>query len=107
MKDDRILLEFIINAIDRIVRYTEAGEDAFYQDEKTQDAVLRNFQTMGNAAGDLSDETQSSHPEIEWSDVIGFRNVIVHDYLGLDLPTVWSIIDQELRPLREKIAMLL
>ncbi len=107
MKDDRILLQFILDAIDRILRYSEMGEEEFYADEKTQDAILRNFQTMGNAAVDLSDGFRSSHPEIEWSDIIGFRNVIVHDYLGVDLPTVWSIIDQEVKPLREKIAHLI
>ena len=106
MKDESILFAFILDAIDRILRYTEAGETAFYQDVKTQDAVLRNFQTMGQAAGDISDETQAAHPEIEWGDIIGFRNVIVHDYLGLDLPTVWSIIEHELPPLRNGIARL-
>ncbi len=106
MKDEKILLEFILEAIDRILRFTEEGETTFYQDVKTQDAVLRNFQTIGQASDDISDETQLAHPEIEWGDIIGFRNVIVHDYLGLDLPTVWSIIAEELPPLREKIKRL-
>jgi uncharacterized protein with HEPN domain len=107
MKDEKILLEFILEAIDRIRSFTEAGEKAFYEDVKTQDAVLRNFQTIGQAADDISDDTQDAHSEIEWGDIIGFRNVIVHDYLGLDLPTVWSIIAKELPPLREKITSLL
>ncbi|HZK75721.1 MAG TPA: DUF86 domain-containing protein [Candidatus Kapabacteria bacterium] len=107
MKDERIFFEHILEAIDRIALYTQAGEAAFYEDTKTQDAVLRNFQTMGQAADDLSDDTQTAYPEIEWGDVIGFRNVIVHDYLGLDLPTVWSIITKDLPPLRENIARIL
>lgn len=107
MKDDKILLEFILEAIDRIIRYTKDGEQAFYDDPKTQDAVLRNFQTLGQAARDVSDAFRQSNPHIDWSDIIGFRNVVVHDYLGLDLPTVWSIIVDELPTLKEKIANLL
>jgi uncharacterized protein with HEPN domain len=107
MKDEKILLEFILEAIDKIRRFTESGEMAFYEDVKTQDAVLRNFQTIGQAADDISDKTQEAHPEIEWGDIIGFRNVIVRDYLGLDLPTIWSIIADELPPLRQEITTLL
>ena len=106
MKDDRIYVEHILEAIDRIAQYTEAGEDAFYQDTKTQDAVLRKFQTMGQAARQMSLQTQELAPNIIWSDLIGFRNVIVHDYLGLDLQTVWSIITDELCELRPKIQSL-
>ncbi len=80
------------------------GEDASYDDKKTQDAVRRNFQTLGQAAGQLSAAERAAHPEIEWRDMIGFRNVIVHDYLGLDLQTVWSIIVNEPPTLRDKIA---
>lgn len=107
MKDEQILFLTMLDSIDRILRYTDIGETAFYDDEKTQDAVLRNFQLIGQVCSDISHETREGHPEIEWSDIIGFRNVIVHDYLGLDLPTVWKIIENELPPLKGKIQKLI
>jgi uncharacterized protein with HEPN domain len=103
MKEAVIYLEHILEAIDRITKYTDAGREAFYKDTKTQDATFRNFQTIGDAARTLSEFFPNLMTDIVWGDVIGFRNVIVHDYLGLDLPTVWSIIVEELQPLRAKV----
>ncbi|MEO7540008.1 MAG: HepT-like ribonuclease domain-containing protein [Pyrinomonadaceae bacterium] len=65
--------------------------EQFAADDKTIDAVARNFEIIGEAANRLSDEFKSGHPEIDWDRIRGFRNRIVHDYFGIDLAIVWNI----------------
>ena len=89
MKDDRAYLEHIRECIDRIQDYTRGGQQAFLGDTKTQDAVLRNLQTLAESARRLSRQFTDANSEIPWKNIIGFRNVLVHDYLGVDLHQIW------------------
>lgn len=66
-------------------------QEHFVKDEKTVDAVIRNFEIIGEAAQRLPDEFKEKHTEIDWIRIRGFRNRIVHDYMGVDLTLVWSI----------------
>jgi len=66
----------------RIEQYCQDGEDAFRASELVQDAVLRNLQTLAESTQRISDRLKASHPEVEWRVIAGFRNVLVHDYLG-------------------------
>ena len=92
-RDNDILVDDMLASCLKIVRYT-AGltYDAFSNDEKTIDAVIRNFEIIGEAANNLSDEFKDQYPQIDWHKMRGFRNRIVHDYAGVDLRMVWSII---------------
>ncbi len=100
---DRLYLDHILSRIDRIVRYTEAGRDGFLRDEKTQDAVVRNVQTLAESTQRLSDEIKARNPEIDWRAISGFRNVVVHNYLGLDPEQVWAIVEHDLPVLRDVV----
>ncbi|HEX9813427.1 MAG TPA: DUF86 domain-containing protein, partial [Myxococcota bacterium] len=94
-------------AIEKIERFLcGLDRDAFLQDDRTVDAVVRNLEIIGEAAGRLSEEFRSSHPGIEWRRMVGLRNRIVHDYFGIDLEIVWTILEQELPGLKEKIRLL-
>jgi uncharacterized protein with HEPN domain len=84
-KDDSLYLIHNLECIDRIQRYTVDGGDAFSEDTKTQDAVMRNLQTLAESTQRLSDELRQQYPAIEWRNIAAFRNVAVHDYLGIDL----------------------
>lgn len=106
MKDDKLYLIHIGECIDRIVEYTAAGKDTFFKDIKTQDAVIRNLQTLGESIKRVSDGVKASHPEIEWKHIAGFRNVLVHDYLGVNLKRVWEVIEKFLPDLKRKIEAL-
>jgi uncharacterized protein with HEPN domain len=108
MKDDMLYLIHISECIDRIERYVgEGGREGFMDSTLTQDAVLRNLQTMAESTQRLSDASQSAHPEIEWRKISGFRNVLVHDYLSVDLERVWLVIDKELPELKQAVTAML
>ena len=99
MKDDRLYLIHITECIERVREYTSAGRSVFMTSHITQDAVVRNLQTMAESTQRLSDAVKDAHPEIDWSGIMGFRNVLTHGYLGLDPERVWNIVEHELSAL--------
>jgi len=103
MKNDRIYLDHILECIGWIESFTAEGRDAFFKDRKTQSAVLRELQTLAESTQRLSDEFKAKYPNIPWQNVAGFRNVIVHDYLGIKLERVWEIIVVDLRMLKTSL----
>ncbi|MGZ8227452.1 MAG: HepT-like ribonuclease domain-containing protein [Methylococcaceae bacterium] len=107
MKDDRIYIEHIIDCIDRIDEYTQNDQFLFMNSPMVQDAVIRNLQTLSESTQKLSDKLKAEHPEINWKAISGFRNILVHNYLGLDLPQIWIVIENRLPQLRESFEKLL
>jgi uncharacterized protein with HEPN domain len=107
MKDDRLYLVYILECVDRIETYTTAGKEDFFDDLKTQDAVLRNLHTLSESAQRLSEDLRVRHPEIDWRAIIAFRNVVVHDYLGMDISQIWDIVTLDLPPLKRSAARIL
>jgi uncharacterized protein with HEPN domain len=100
VKDDRIYLDHIDECLQWIARYTADGKEAFFSDRKTQSAVLRELQTLAESAQRLSSALKEAHPEVPWRGIAGFRNVLVHDYLGIKLDRVWEIVERDLPALR-------
>jgi uncharacterized protein with HEPN domain len=107
VKDDKLYLLHISECIEKIEKYTLSGREAFFVDDKTKDAVIRNLQTMAESAKKTSDDLKAKHPEIEWRDLAAFRNVAVHDYLGIDWNIIWDIVSKDLPVLRPKIQKLI
>jgi uncharacterized protein with HEPN domain len=107
MKDDRLYLVHICESIDRILRYTSDGKEFFLSDTLIQDAVLRNLHTLSESTQRISEGVKSRRPEIDWKAISGFRNILVHDYLGLNLIRVWEVIDKDLPKLRGAAAGML
>jgi uncharacterized protein with HEPN domain len=108
-KDNTLLLNHILSAIKDIEEYmknTSSAED-FTIDKKTHDAVLRNFQIIGEAANNLDENFIESNPEVEWEKVIGMRNFIIHEYFGVDLNIVWDTIKEDLPTFKENVIKLL
>jgi uncharacterized protein with HEPN domain len=103
MKDDKLYLIHISECISRVKQYTSEGEELFFSDTKTQDAVLRNLQTMSESTQRLSEALKLQHADVDWHRISGFRNVLVHDYLGINLVRVWEIIRNYLPELETKI----
>ena len=106
-KDPRVYLAHILECIEKIERFTKDGKERFFNDELIQDAVLRNFEVMGEAAKRLDDAYRAAHPEIPWRALAGLRDVLIHQYEGVDLERVWAIVEQELPGLKQAIAALL
>jgi len=100
-KDNAVYIEHMQDSILRIDEYVES-KALFYDSRLVQDAVIRNLQVMAETSQRLSDEIKNQYPDIPWDDISGFRNILVHDYLGIDLDVIWSVVEQEL-PRLEKV----
>ena len=100
MKDDRVYLKHILRCISRIEEYAAGGPEGFFSSHLVQDATLRNLQTMAESTQHLSSRLKARHPQVEWKALSGFRNVLVHDYLGVDLEYVYQAIEEQLPSLK-------
>ncbi len=107
-RDYRLYLDDILEAVASIREYTKGLDYAsFSEDRKTQDAVIRNLEIIGEAAGHLPDELFSKAPEIEWRKIIGIRNLLIHEYFGVSLPIIWDVVQNKLSQLEESCRKLL
>jgi uncharacterized protein with HEPN domain len=87
-----LLIEDILDSSNKILEYTTGMSfDEFASDSKTIDAVIRNFEIIGEAANRLTEDFKHEHSSIDWHRIRGFRNRIVHDYMGIDYSIVWEI----------------
>ena len=102
-KDPRVYLAQILERIDRILGYTSEGKEAFFADPRTQDAVIRNFEVIGEAAKRIPEKYRKEHPAIPWRALAGFRDVLIHQYEGVSIAEIWQIVERDLKPLRQAI----
>ncbi len=107
MKDDRIYLLHVRDAIGRILEYTAQGRDAFFADPKTQDAVIRNLEIIGEAVKNLSPQLREARPEIPWRRIAGMRDKVIHDYFGVDLRLVFDVVRVQVPTLSKQIEEML
>ncbi len=107
MKADAVYLRHIIECIRRIEENTAEGRGAFIASPMMQDATLRNFQTLSEATQRLSDDLKGKAADVEWRRISAFRNVLVHDYLGIDLDRIWQIVQNDLPGLKHAVSGLL
>jgi len=104
----KLLLEDILEAIESIKDYTSnISFEQFIADKKSKDAVARNFEIIGEAASKLPKGFKKENPQIDWPGVIGFRNILVHDYFGIDYSIVWTIKTEHLPKFEEEIQSLI
>lgn len=104
---DRLYLSNIYEAILKIEDYTQSGQEAFMSTSIIQDAVIRNFEIIGEATKRLSDEIRQENTDIHWRQMAGLRDVLIHDYMQVKLPRVWEIIEQALPTLKQRVKALL
>jgi uncharacterized protein with HEPN domain len=102
-RDFRLYLDDILECCSKIRKFTEGlSFEEFESDVKTQDAVIRNFEVIGEAARRLPDEIKSQYAGIEWAKIIGFRNILIHEYFGVKLETVWTAVQEKIPILEEE-----
>ena len=103
MKNNKLYLSNIQECIQNIEIYTKDGEESFKQNRMIQDAVIRNFEIIGEAVKRIEKEIKESYPNVPWRQMAGFRDVLIHDYLRVDLEEVWLIIIDDLPILKVNI----
>jgi uncharacterized protein with HEPN domain len=106
---DQHCLEAIIEATDRIIEYTSGfkSADDFNNDHRNFDATMMNFVVIGEMVDKLSDDFKVTNSNLEWIKIKGFRNLVAHDYFGIDAEEVWQIIINKIPKLRSNITKLL
>ena len=107
-RDIRLYLDDILEAIGRIREYTTGlTHEGFASDQRTVDAVIRNLEVIGEAARALPDAWKEKAPSIEWHKIVGLRNLLIHEYFGVNLPILWDVIQSKLNPLEEECRKLM
>lgn len=107
MKSDRDSLRHILEATLDARVYSSGGEKDFLADKKTQDAVLRKLEVIGEATKRLSTDLKTANPDIPWRQIAGMRDKLIHDYFGVDLTLVWNVVSQILPGFEENIRRIL
>jgi uncharacterized protein with HEPN domain len=106
-EEDALYLSHIDEAIRRIEDYSQEGREVFLHTPLIQDAVIRNFEIIGEATKNLSDELRAENSDIRWRQIAGLRDMLIHEYAKVNLPRVWSIVDQDLPLLKKRVGELL
>lgn len=107
MKDDVVRLRHVLEAVAKIEHYTAGGREAFFADAMIQDAVIRNLEIIGEAVRNLSAELRRRNPEVPWRSITALRNVLIHEYFGVDLEIVWRLVTRRLPTLKHHVTSLL
>ncbi|MBI5427919.1 MAG: DUF86 domain-containing protein [Nitrospinae bacterium] len=107
MKDERVYLLHVLDSMVRIMDYTRGGKKAFLGDTKTQDAVVRNLEIIGEAVKNMSSSLKSKYPDIPWKRMAGMRDKMIHDYFGVNLDIVWDVVERDIPVLKRGIEAIL
>ena|SRR3989344_6548974 len=104
MDKDRLYLDHIVQAIGKIERYTrDVALEDFRTNELIQDAVVRELEIIGEAVRYVSESTRQRYADVQWSQISGMRNKLIHEYFGVDVDVVWKTITEDLPPLYKQL----
>jgi uncharacterized protein with HEPN domain len=107
VSDDEIWLRDMVDAIERIERYSIRGRAAFDQEELYQVWMVHHIQLIGEAARQVSETTRVAHPEVPWNLIVGMRNILVHRYFRVDQDEVWAAVERDLPLLKAQVEAIL
>lgn len=108
MNQNKIRLQHILDAIASVEEYIQdLDENKFYQDLKTQDAVIRKFEIIGEAVKNVSQELKLKAPGIPWKKAADLRNSLIHEYFEVDLPSLWIAIQKDIPQIKVQVETLM
>jgi len=107
VSDDRLYLIHIVESIERIEEYTREGQEAFMHSPMIQDAVIRNFEIIGEAVKQIPEFLKEERPDIPWRRIAGLRDVLIHQYMSVDLEAVWAVVEGDLPVFKKAVVAIL
>ena len=107
MKQDKPYLQHIADAIQKIKEYTSLGHETFMEQTHWQDAVIRKLEIVGEAVKHLSPDLKKQYPNVHWRRIAGLRDVLIHDYMGVDMNAVWDITQKDIPEFKKNIQEML
>ncbi len=107
MKGDQVYLRHILDAIEKIETYISVGHDIFISTSHWQDATIRQLEIIGEATKRLSQSLRSKHTNVPWRRIAGLRDVLIHNYMGVDLTTVWKVTQRDIPTLKKNVQAIL
>jgi uncharacterized protein with HEPN domain len=107
-RDYKVYLEDMLQAVEKILRYCSGlSFETFSADDKTLDAVVRNLEILGEAAKQVPDSIRKDYPAVDWMKISGLRDILIHQYFGIDVVIIWDIVQHKIPVLQRQIVQML